>query len=147
MDGKLDELEALLTSLEQQREQALSLMGEIEVLGGELDALDEQLSSASGESLEQLAAAQALFTEQIAPLLDPETVQAVSLNFSKIEFEYKPQRGAEGNGGGSGGFHSYRWLSGLAPLSDSLTTMQSQIAEVAAGIGSNRKSRSNISNN
>ncbi len=83
----MSEIDALLSSIQDGLSQASSLHAQLMEQSSSLSEARAASSASSEETLTQIEDARRAFESSVAPLLDPSTVEAVSLHFQKIEME------------------------------------------------------------
>lgn len=84
----MEEITTLLASIEENLGQASELQLQLRALRTGLSEARAASSEGNEEMLSQVQDARKAFDEHVASLLSPEVVEAVSLNFTKIEFKY-----------------------------------------------------------
>ncbi|MCC7477167.1 hypothetical protein IT575_01805 [bacterium] len=95
----MSQIDSLISQIEDGLTQASSLQAQLSEQSSLLSEARAASSEGNEEMLTQIEEARRAFETSVAPLLDPATVEQVSLNFTKIEFEYKPQREASEDDG------------------------------------------------
>lgn len=85
----MTEIDTLLASITENLAHASEIQVELVAQSSALSEARMASSEGSEEMLSQIEDAHKAFDEHVAPLLDAATVEAVSLNFTKIEFDYK----------------------------------------------------------
>ncbi len=105
LDTTMTDIDTLLASISENLARASELQAQLAEQSSALSEARMASSEGSEEMLSQIEDARKAFEEHVAPLLDTATVEQVSLNFTKIEFDYK-SRAASGEDSDDDGLDS-----------------------------------------
>ncbi|MCC7478991.1 hypothetical protein IT575_11115 [bacterium] len=124
MDTKIGELEALLASVQEQLSQARQIQDEIVELDEQMEAVRKQGQEQHDYMRTQVEEAKRVFNEQVAPFMDQPTIEAVSINFAKMEVKYSDDKSS-----GEGlRYHDWRWIHSSAGFSSSFSSLQEALS-------------------
>lgn len=138
LNGKIDELDALLASIQEQAGQAAALKEEINTLNQEAIVLTGQVTKDRKDMLQwfddRVRNGRQVFDEQIAPLLDPEVVDSVHKSLDAA-VQYQESDLKQGQPEGTDNLENFGGLGdNLAAMQSSVDAVKNEIASLKLSI-------------